>query len=214
VTPLSDSTGDANERFSAPQFFTPGRVNTDGSFTVKGLQAGGVSFDISRSDPRLRIKRIERDGVEIKDAIEVRPGERVTGVRIVVHLAQGRISGQVRIAGGALPDGWGLYANVSRPASADESKSGARRPVLVEKRSEYAFVDEKGRFVIDGLTAGEYDLFISIVKRTAGGGNQMVPGPKQRVTVRDDVETSVTLDLDMSSINRPNSRPNNQEDRR
>ncbi|HKC87186.1 MAG TPA: carboxypeptidase-like regulatory domain-containing protein, partial [Blastocatellia bacterium] len=216
VTPLGDATGDANERLSVHRYYGPAEVHVDGSFTIKGLQAGGVSFQLSSSSGSLRIKRIERDGVEVKDAIEVRPGEKIDGVRIVVHRAQGRIRGQVRIAGGALPDGWRADVFASRPESADESKSGARTPVSAEEIGGYASVDEKGRFVIEGLTAGEYNLSITLIKLGPNGSRQgySPPGSNQRVTVRDGVETSVTLDLDMSSINRPNSQPNNQEDRR
>src|SRR5215813_13167785 len=115
VTPLGDATGDANERLSVHRYYGPAEVHVDGSFTIKGLQAGGVSFQLSSSSGSLRIKRIERDGVEVKDAIEVRPGEKIDGVRIVTYRAQGRIRGQVRIAGGALPDGWRADAFASRP---------------------------------------------------------------------------------------------------
>jgi hypothetical protein len=216
VSPPIDAAVDANERASGTQFYKPGRVNADGSFTIKGLQACGLGFYLSSFDGGLRIKRIERDGVEIKDAIEVRPGDKVTGVRIVAHRAQGRIRGQVRIAGGALPAGWRLQAYASPPTSADESKSGARTPVLAEGNGGYAIVDEKGRFVIEGLPAGEYDLSITMIKSLANGSQQAFspPGSNRRVTVGDDVETSFTLTLDISRINQPDNRPNNQEDRR
>lgn len=215
VSPPFDAAGDANERTSGTQFFNPGRVNADGSFIIKGLQACGVGFYLSSFDGGLRIKRIDRDGVEIKDAIEVRPGDKVTGVRIVAHRAQGRIRGQVQFTGGALPDGWLLQANASLPVSADELKPGARMPVSVKRAGGSAFVDEKGRFVIERVPAGEYELSIFMFKRLANGSQgESRPVSNRRVTVRDDAETSVTLTLDISHINQPNNRPNNQEDRR
>ena len=118
VTSLSDATGDASERSSPPRFSIPGTVNADGSFILNGLQAGGVSFRLSSFSGGLRIKRIERDGVEVKDAIEVRPGEKITGVRIVAHRAQGRIRGQVQIAGGALLGEVGVAAHAEEFLSA------------------------------------------------------------------------------------------------
>src|SRR5262245_33183422 len=75
VTPLNDVTGDASERSSAPQFSRPATVDDDGSFVLEGVQAGSVSFYLRSYPDGVRIKRIERDGVEVKDAIEVRPGE-------------------------------------------------------------------------------------------------------------------------------------------
>ena len=217
VTPLSDAAGDASERISYYQFFKPARINADGSFISKGLQAGGVAFWlVNYSDNQMRIKRIERDGVEVKDVIEVRPGEKVTGVRIVVYQAQGGIRGQIHIAGGRLPEGWRLEAYARQPAPTGELNSGARAPVSVDETGGRASVDEKGRFVIERLPAGEYDLFIALFKLSANGSRQggNSPGLKQRVTVRADGETSVTLTLDISSISWPNSPSNNQEDRR
>jgi hypothetical protein len=216
VSPPIDAAVDANERASGTQFYKPCRVNADGSFTIKGLQACGLGFYLSSFDGGLRIKRIERDGVEIKDAIEVRPGDKVTGVRIVAHRAQGRIRGQVQFTGGALPNGWRLQAYASRPTPADESKSDARTPASAERNGGSAFVDEKGRFVIERLPSGEYDLSITMIKRLANGTQRgfRPPGANRRVTVRDDLETSVTLTVDISQIIQPNNQPNNREDRR
>ncbi len=216
VSPPIDAAGDVKERISGTQFYRPGRVNADGSFTITGLQACGLGFYLASGDDGLRIKRIERDGVELKAAIEVRPGDKVTGVRIVAHRARGRIRGQVQFTGGALPDGWLLQARASLPVSADEWKPDARMPVSVERAGGYAVVDEKGRFVIERLPAGEYDLSITKSKRLANGGRQGFHPPvsNRRVTVRDDVETSVTLTIDISQINQPNNQSNNQEERR
>jgi hypothetical protein len=212
VTPLSDATGDANERLSVQRYYGPSVVNADGGFTIKGLQAGGVSFHLWSSSRSLRIKRIERDGVEVKDAIEVRPGEKIDGVRIVAYQPQGRIRGQVQIAGGALPEGSHFQIVAGRPAPADESRSSARAPASVEEPGGYAIADEKGRFVIEGLPAGEYDLSITFVKRNADGSQQAVslPGSNQRVTVRENAETSVTIPFDPSRINQPQNQPQNQ----
>jgi hypothetical protein len=212
VTPLSDATGDANERLSVQRYYRPSVVNADGSFTIKGLHAGGVSLRLWSSSRSLRIKRIERDGVEVKDAIEVRPGENITGVRIVTYQPQGRIRGQIQITGGALPEGSHFQINAARPAPAGESKSSARAPVSVEGTGGYALADEKGRFVIEGLPAGEYDLSINFVKRNVDGSQEAVgfPGSNQRVTVRENAETSVTITFDPSRINQPQNQPNNQ----
>jgi hypothetical protein len=222
VTPPSGASGDADERYWMPRSFMPQKLNADGSFVFKGLQAGGVSFALMNySYNPLRIKRIERDGVEVKDAIEVRLGENVTGVRIVVYQAQGRIRGEIQIAGGPLPEGGRLLVSASRPARAGESKSGARTPVSLQETGARAFADDKGRFVIEGLPAGEYDLYFALFMPAANGErwrDVSSPGSNRRVTVRDDGETSVTLTLDISRGNQPNGRPNNQsnnqEDRR
>jgi hypothetical protein len=211
-TPSSNATGATDERYSIPQYLPSVRINADGSFTIRGLQAGRVSFRLLDYSGPQRIKRVERDGVEIKDAIEVKPGEKIDGVRIAVYQAQGRIRGQVQIVGGSLPDASRLYASAAQLMSAEELISGARIPVAIGGIGRSAFVDEKGRFVIEGLSAGEYDLTITLTRRTGEGSWESASSPRsnQRVILGENEETSVTITFDLSGINQPKK----QEDRR
>ena len=48
--------------------------------------------------------RIESNGVEQHDGIEVGQGEQITGVRVVIGSGTGVIGGEVRIEGGKLED--------------------------------------------------------------------------------------------------------------
>jgi hypothetical protein len=220
VTPLSDATGDTNGRSQMMGFRLPARVNSDGSFVLKGLQAGSVGFYLSAGSGQLPIKRVERDGVEVKDAIDVRPGEKITGVRIVANRAIGRIRGQLQITGGALPDNWRLGAHAMQSPSAGEARSNDRPPVSINRTSGSSIVDEKGRFVIEGLPPGEYDLLITLSTLLPNGGSETSGPPvlNQRVTIRENGEASVNMTLDLREINRPNKQPdnlpNNLEDRR
>jgi hypothetical protein len=62
-------------------------------------------------------------------------------------------------------------------------------------------VDEKGRFVIERLTPGEYDLRLYPVVRRSQYDWEGVPGVeevKQRVIVGSGAETPVTLDFDLA----------------
>src|SRR5262245_23784720 len=105
---------EANAGSSAQHYPNYAKVNADGGFTLSGLPAGKVILNVISFGYPAPIKRIERDGVEIKDAIEVRTGDEITGVRIMLYQAQGRIRGQVQITGGALPDGLRLHARATR----------------------------------------------------------------------------------------------------
>jgi hypothetical protein len=220
VTPLSDATGDTNGRSTMMGFRLPARVNPDGSFILKGLHAGSVGFYLSAGPSQLPIKRVERDGVEIKDAIDVRPGEKITGVRIVANRALGRIRGQLQITGGALPDNWRLGAHAMQSPSAGEARSNDRAPVSINRTSGNAIVDEKGRFVIEELPPGEYDLLITLSTLLPNGGSESSGPPvlNQRVTIRENGEASVNMTFDLREINRPNKQPDKQldnlEDRR
>jgi len=95
---------------------------------------------------------------------EMRLGEKIAGVRIVVSQPNGRIRGLVQVVGGALPDGWRLQALAMRPVNADESKAGARGIVPIDRMGGSAIVDEKGRFVVEAVPAGEYDLFVNPIR--------------------------------------------------
>jgi carboxypeptidase family protein len=194
------------------------KVNADGGFTLRGFPAGKVSFMVISVGSPAPIKRIERDGVEIKDAIEVRPGEEITGVRIMLYQAQGRIRGQVQITGGALPDGLRLSARATRSEPAGEANPSDRIPVTSGRISRSAFIDDKGRFVIEDLPAGEYNLSINAATRIANGIREDPLQANQRVTVSENAETPVTITIDLNKINQPgnqpNNRPNNREDHR
>src|SRR5262249_22409733 len=111
-----------------------------------------------------------------------------------------------------LPEGSHFQIVAGRPAPADESRSSARAPASVEEPGGDAIADEKGRFVMEGLLAGGYDLSITFIKRNADGSQQggSLPGSNQRVTVRENAETSVTITFDPSRINQPQNQPNNQ----
>jgi hypothetical protein len=201
IVPFVTRPRDANSGSGIRSGFSPVRAKADGSFVIKGIQAGRVSFWLFGAPGDLRIKRIERDGVEIKDAIEVKPGERVTGVRIVIYRVMSRLRGQFQIAGGPLPDDWQLVVSASRPASAGEANSEARTPVSYDWGSGQAVVDEKGRFVIERLSPGEYDLSIGLSTPIAGGGRQTRSILNQRVIVRENDDTPVKISIDLNRIN-------------
>ena len=188
----------ATESYSTRSYM-PARVSADGSFTIKGLLAGQVSFSLMNAlFNSLQIKRIERDGVELREAVDVRPGEKITGVRIVVFQANGRIRGQVQIVGGKLPDEWRLQAYASRPSGAlDEDW---KRVASFQNRGGFAEVDEKGRFVLEALPAGEYEVSVFAMVRDVQGGQSSLDSPraKERVTVRENDETAVTITLDLA----------------
>ncbi len=205
VKPQSNATDGANDRSPGPQFTMPARVNDDGSFTLKGLRAGAVSFMLNGFPQNaLRIRRIERDGAEIREAIEVKPGEKIAGVRILLFLAKGRIRGQVQVVGGALPDELRLQVHAVAVAPAGATAPGAN-PLVIDGTGAVAFVDEKGRFTIDGLAAGEYDLSVYPDRRSAGGDRSPFDGlaTKQRVTVRENDETPVTVTFDLNRKQQP-----------
>jgi hypothetical protein len=158
-------------------------IDPDGSYYFCGLRPGRVKVSArSWRSSGFWLLRVERDGVDVREGIDVSPGDHVTDVRIVLAYATGVIRGQVTVPGYDLPQGVRLQINAHRLGDEDRSSDL------------FAETDERGRFVIEGLISGEYEL-------SAGSSFISVPGArilplqhvKQRVIVTNGTESVVTL---------------------
>jgi protocatechuate 3,4-dioxygenase beta subunit len=169
---------------------------SDGAFRLIGAPAGTVSFYLDGYREVFFIRRIERDGAEIRSAFEVGRGEQLTGFRIVVAQANGTIRGQVESAGVNLPEGCQLKIWAT-PANTATSNEGM--PAYYTTVNGHAVADEKGRFVIEGLPPGEYELQLNAMVRVDQRNWSSAPGTiavRRRVTVSSGSETMVKLSLD------------------
>ena len=172
------------------------KIAGDGSFRFTGAAPMRATFYYdSALNEIFSIKRIERDGVEIRSAMEIKRGEQITGVRIIVAPANGAIRGQVEMVGAKLPEGgqFDIWVSPVRTTAGDE-KAQAFYP-----KSGRAVADEKGRFLIERLAAGDYDLTCNAMVRSGQSGWSSAPGTrtvKQRVTVSGGAETTVKLTFD------------------
>ena len=169
---------------TAPMTSTP-KINPDGSFRIAGLRPG--KFKIQTEGPRgMELLRVERDGVEQRDGIEVGPGEQVTGVRLVIAGGgNGVIRGEVKIIGGALPEGVRLFVTAVRVNTAPSGPAFQ--------------VDERGRFMIEKLIPGDYEVRTMFSAPPSSGPRPPMPQLKQTVTVTNGAEAQVTLTLDLSA---------------
>jgi protocatechuate 3,4-dioxygenase beta subunit len=173
---------------------TSAKIAGDGGFRLTGAPAGMARFELEsgRVDGFL-IKRVERDGAEIRSAFEIGRGEQLAGFRIVVAQAKGTIHGQVELAGVNLPEGCQLHiwaTPVKAAAGSEGFYSGGSNGFVV--------ADEKGRFVIERLSPGEYELRLTAmgrVSRNEWSGAPGMPEVTQRVTVGSGAETMVKLTL-------------------
>jgi len=174
------------------------RIAGDGGFRLAGASPGMASFYLEGDQENaFSIRRIERDGAEIRSAFEIGRGEQITGVRIVVAHDNGTIRGQVEITGAKLPEGWQLdiWATPIKTTTANEGM-----PAFHTNSNGSAFADEKGRFVIERLIPGEYELSLNAMVREGQDSWTSAPGTsqvKQRVTVSSGSETMVKLTLDL-----------------
>jgi 5-hydroxyisourate hydrolase-like protein (transthyretin family) len=175
------------------------KIAGDSAFRLTGAPPGMASFYMymeGAQEYEFSIRRVERDGAEIGSAFEIGRGEQITGVRIVVAQTNGTIRGQVEIAGVNLPEGSQLqiWATPIKTTSGDEGwqafHSNGNRPVVA---------DGKGRFVIERVAPGEYELSLIAMVRVGQHEWNSAPGiseVRRRVTVSGGAETVVNLTLE------------------
>jgi hypothetical protein len=162
-------------------------VSADGSFRLGGLKAGKVTIrPFAMGAQRTALLRIERNGVELQNALEIQPNEEIAGLRVVLAPATCMIRGRVTIQGGTLPPGANLSAR-ARSVNTDPS------PVF---GSEFVDVSSNGTFVIENLGPGSYQVEVSAAVPAAGGVRSV--SAKQTVVVTSARPAEVDLVLDLS----------------
>jgi hypothetical protein len=172
------------------------RINPDGGFRISGLSPGKITlslagqFDVNK----FSILRIERGGIPLGRQIEVGAGEQAHNLRVVLGYGVAAIRGQLKIIGGAMPSDITVHAYANR-VGADQSANVVSQ------------VDASGQFVIEGLTAGEYELSLSYRFRVnSANANppilqkflQQLQRSKQTVSVGATGATKVILTFDLS----------------
>jgi protocatechuate 3,4-dioxygenase beta subunit len=190
LSQLSIAVGVQADGLQVPNFGSV-RIAPDGSFRATGLQPGKARVYMASypTPANLVLSRVERDGVPTQE-IEIAPGANVSGLRVVFEYGGGSIRGQVKIENGPLPDGARLSVNARRRG--DEAGLGYM--------SHGTEVDARGRFVIEGLPAGEYELTLETYFQSAPPSPSMFPpNVKQTVSVANDIASDVTLTLDLNA---------------
>jgi len=172
--------------------FASSQISGDGSFRVAGLRAGKAMIQLTWNSPsapkEFFILRVERNGQEINNGIEVGQGEQITGVRVIIGAGSGVIRGQVKIEGGQL-EGVRLDLYLRRASGDPHSYRSIE-------------LDTHGRFVIEKLVEGDYELLIGPMSVTvtgdAGGKTiSRIPTVKQIVSVNPGAVSEVALVLSL-----------------
>lgn len=165
-------------------------ISADGTFHIGGLDSGLARiFVTSKYGDRAKgfiVSRIERDGVVQPVGIELKDGEHVTGVGVVLNYGASTIKGLVTVTNGALPPNGQIFVRIAR-AGDTQGIAGSR-------------VDDRGRFVIDGLAAGVYEIYASVFIPNGQGSSI-----KQQVSLPGSGTTEVVLSIDLSVA--PNRQP-------
>lgn len=170
-------TGDSGAGQASP-------LSADGSFRISGLPAGIANFYLTTQDRRpsvnFTIVRVERDGIVQQRGLEVKAGENVSGVRIVVSYGTGSIRGEVKLENGPLPQGGRIAVWIKKLGDT----SSSYRPYNL---------DARGHFLIEGVSPGSYELNVSVNIP----GRPTSPPTKQAINVTEGAVTNVDVTLDL-----------------
>lgn len=176
---------------SAPGSSASSQIGPDGSFRLAGLQAGTLNIMIGGVNapypPKgFSIARIERDGAVVP-RLEIRDGENVTGVRVILNYGSGSVRGVITLENGTLPPGARFFVRLFKPG---ENNQYLRPPT----------VDARGHFMMEGIPTGVYELTAQV---TGFKGTQ--PPPVRRtVNVTDGAVTDVAITIDMGGLSPTN----------
>ena len=162
----------------------------DGSFRISGLQSGMAHFSLSSRDELqnrgFMLVRVERDGIDQPGGVELKEGEQVTGVRLVVTYGTGTIRGVIKVVNGELPATARLGVWLTNRADG---------PPTIPRNLPSPSVDTRGRFIVEGLPAGIYELNVAVHIPESRSMHSVV---RQQVNVADGEVTEVTINVELS----------------
>jgi hypothetical protein len=128
------------------------QIKADGAFRFAALQPGEVEFTLNSGILGLKIAKIEKDGVRI-EKINLIEGQSIKDLLIKIRYGTNRLQGEIRFEnGGVVPTDSEirLIAVPTERGRLDKS---------------YAIADERGKFLLEGLTPEQYDVKVGIAKK-------------------------------------------------
>ena len=170
-------------------------ISGDGTFQMSGLPAGTIAFYFTGGSNatgvinNFKIVRIDRDGLpQQANRFEIKDGEQVTGVRVVVNYGDATVRGSIKVENGKLPAGARFTVRLGRIGD-----PATTMPVSVGQ------VDARGNFVIEGVEAGTYEVIATLL--TPDRTNQRTV--KQQVSVAAGAATEVSIVFNVSDPKQP-----------
>jgi len=159
-------------------------IDQNGSFHLTGLPAGNLMLALPINRDRLRLLRIERDGIVYRSGIEIKEREEIKGLRVVVGQTNGTIRGVLKLPEGVvLPAAARLLVYVRRI----EDPTASNSPVEA---------DARGQFLVEDLVAGTYEFNVAVVGVPADQ-RPRIPRPVQTVVVTNGTIADVTITVQL-----------------
>jgi hypothetical protein len=160
-------------------------ITPDGGFTMSGIAAGPTTFQLANSS-HFRIVRVEQNGVVQSRGVDIKEGEEVSGVRVVLAYGNATIRGSVEITNGPIPPGARFYVGLRNIG--DDLVSSSLINSAVD-------VDARGQFVIEGVFPGTYEISTTI---WGVDGRTVFSEKKQQIAVTAGSVTNVTVSLEIN----------------
>ncbi|HXM46625.1 MAG TPA: carboxypeptidase-like regulatory domain-containing protein [Pyrinomonadaceae bacterium] len=197
VVPDSESARNASSQLSGLRITASVRTDThtpnnnsaaivaaDGSFSIKGMAPGKAFLYLfspnSPNSRRFSLIRVESDGVDQTQGIDLQAGLSVTNLRVFVSYGTDGIRGAVK------------FENGNPPTDARISVGIHRNEGPVDRGTT---VDTRGRFMITEIPPGNYEVTLNIgfYSPTVQPPPRPRPPLKQLVTVVNDAEVEVNF---------------------
>lgn len=164
-------------------------IGPDGSFRLAGLPGGTINLSLAiLANPLpakgFTITRIERDGVvAAASRLEVKEGEQLTGVRVIVTYGNATLRGVVKFVNGSQPEGARIFLRLMKLGES------------VQMNARSVMVDARGHFLLEGIIEGSYELSTTVAGGAPGRPPRIVT---QEVSLQEGTVTDATVTFDMS----------------
>jgi 5-hydroxyisourate hydrolase-like protein (transthyretin family) len=164
-----------------------GVIDSSGNFAISGLPPGRLYISLQSMfgpEKGFTLKRVEKDGAPLPEPIvNLSSGEPVTGLRVVVHYGSGSVRGSVTVEGVTLPSNARLMVAYKRLGERPTGRLTA--------------VDSRGHFLIEGLTAGDYEFTATytLIEADRSQAAPRLADTRQVVSVTDGTEAQISLIL-------------------
>ncbi len=157
------------------------KIQANGRFNFSGFRPGQIRFDLSSESQGFSILRVEHNGAELRDSLEVKSGEQLNNVRVVIAYANGIVRGNVNFVSGLLLNGSRVKIELRRTNGN-----------LIARIAE---MDSSKRFVLQGIADGEYELVARLL--SISSNTVISHSPPQRIRVTNGATPDVTLTLNV-----------------
>ncbi len=142
------------DQFNLAKTFTSWRrtqIKADGAFRFSALQPGEVRIAPDNRILGLEIAKIEKDGVSF-EKVNLVENQSIKDVTITIRYGINRLAGEIRFESGEVPvdSEVRLIAKPTEQGRLDKS---------------FAIADERGKFLLEGLTPEQYDVKVILAKK-------------------------------------------------